>query len=87
MNNKKLKGYATLKEARTAAREKASQHYYSNVLPTPIYLESDGSYSVDKPNDKKAKFVMAIDKAGARYTKVWVDWYGKKREIYKKIKG
>ena len=85
MKKKKLKGYATLKEARAAAREKASTHYYSDVLPTPIFLESDGSYSVDKPNDKKAVFVVAIDKSGARYKKVWVERFGLKREEYKKI--
>ena len=48
-----------------------------------IFLESDGSYSVDKPCDKKVKFVMAVDKSGARYTKEMVrNSFGGKREKY-----
>ena len=50
MKTKKYKRYKTLKEARAVAREKT--HYWY----TDIYLESDGSYSVDKPCDKKVKF-------------------------------
>ena len=52
-----------------------------------IFLESDGSYSVDKPCDKKAKFVMAVDKSGARYTKEMVrNSFGEKREKYVRLK-
>lgn len=61
MKNKKFKGYVSLKEARAKAREIA--HYF----PVPIYLESDGSYSVKSPNDKKAVFHIAVDKSGAKY--------------------
>ena len=81
MKTKKLKGYATLKEARAVAREMTSYYY------TDIYLESDGSHSVGKPCDKKAKFVMAIDKSGAKFTKKFVNnpYFGKRLE-YVKIK-
>ena len=81
MKTKKLKGYKALKEARAVAREMTSYWY------TDIYLESDGSYSVGKPCDKKAVFLMAIDKAGARYTKKYVNHpvFGKRLE-YVRIK-
>ena len=59
MKTKKYKGYKTLKEARAVVRERTHYWYMD------IFLESDGSYSVDKPCDKKAKFVMAVDKSGA----------------------
>ena len=81
MKKKKLKGYLSLKEARAVAREMTS--YYGC---TDIYLESDGSYSVGKPCDKKAKFYCAIDRAGARYTKVWEERYGRKMQVYKRVK-
>lgn len=61
MKEKKLKGYASLKEARQKAREVA------NYFPVPIYFESDGSFSVGHPNDKKAVFYIAVDKSGAKY--------------------
>lgn len=80
MKKKKLKGFATLKEARAIAREMTKYWY------TDIYLESDGSYSVGKPSDKKAVFYCAVDKAGARYTKVWANMYGEKRQVYKRVK-
>ena len=81
MKTKKLKGYKSLKEARAVAREMTSYWY------TDIYQESDGSYSVGKPHDKKAVFLMAIDKAGARYTKKWANHplFGKRLE-YVRIK-
>jgi len=81
MKAKKLKGYKSLKEARAVAREMTKYWY------TDIYQESDGSYSVGKPCDKKAVFLMAIDKAGARYTKKWVNHplFGKRLE-YVRIK-
>lgn len=80
MKKKKLKGYPTLKEARAVARAMTT-YWYTN-----IYLESDGSYSVGKPNDKKAVFFVAIDKSGARYKKTWEERYGRKVEVYKRIK-
>ena len=81
MKTKKYKGYKTLKEARAVAREKT--HYWY----TDIYLESDGSYSVDKPCDKKAKFLMAVDESGAWYTKEMVrNSFGEKREKYIRLK-
>lgn len=82
MKKKKLKGYESLKEARAVARERSAHWWY-----TDIYLESDGSYSVGEPCDKKAVFIMAIDKSGARFTKKWVKnpLYGKRLE-YVRIK-
>ena len=67
MKKKKYKGYVSLKEARAVAREMTKYWY------TDIYQESDGSYSVDKGCDGKAKYLMSIDKSGARYVKKWVD--------------
>lgn len=61
MKSKKMKGYASLKEARQRARE------MSDYFPVPIYLETDGSYSVKFPNDRKAVFYIAVDKSGAKY--------------------
>ena len=80
MKKKKFKGYVSLKEARAVAREMTSYWY------TDIYLESDGSYSVDKPCDKKAKYLCSIDRAGARFTKTYEDYYGYKRWVYKRVK-
>lgn len=81
MKTKKLKGYKSLKEARAVAREMAKYWY------TAIYQESDGSYSVGTPCDKKAVFLMAIDKAGARYVKKWVKSpTGRKHEDFVRIK-
>ena len=78
---KKLKGYATLKEARAVAREQAKYWY------TAIYQESDGSYSVGAPADKKAVFLMAIDKGGNRYVKKWVTSpTGRKYETFVRVK-
>ena len=34
--------------------------------------ESDGSYSVGTPVDKKSKFLFSVDKSGAKYTKKYV---------------
>lgn len=61
MKSKKMKGYSSLKEARHRARE------MSDYFPVPIYLETDGSYSVKFPNDRKAVFYIAVDKSGAKY--------------------
>lgn len=61
MKRKKMKGLASLKEARQKART------ISDYFPIPIYLETDGSYSVKFPNDRKAVFCVAVDKSGARY--------------------
>ena len=78
---KKLKGYESLKEARAIAREQAHYWYAS------IYQESDGSYSVGTPCDKKAVFLMAIDKGGNRYVKKWVTSpAGRKYETYVRVK-
>lgn len=35
-------------------------------------LESDGSYSVGTPADRKSKFLFSVDKSGAKYTKKYV---------------
>lgn len=64
--SKKLKGYEILKEARAIAREQTNYWY------TDIYLESDGSYSVGNPADRKSKFLFSVDKSGAKYTKKYV---------------
>ena len=61
MKRKKMKGLASLKEARQKARA------ISDYFPIPIYLETDGSYSVKFPNDRKAVFCVAVDKSGAKY--------------------
>jgi hypothetical protein len=81
MKNKKFKGYISLKEARKEAREIA------DYFPVPIYLESDGSYSVMFPNDKKAKFHIAIDKSGAKYRigKIRNKYTGKMESGYVKV--
>lgn len=82
MKKKKYKGYASLKEARAVAREMTSYWY------TDIYQESDSSYSVGQPKDKKAKYLMSIDKSGARYTKHYYNhpYYGKDWFDYVRIK-
>lgn len=80
MKKKKLKGFASFKEARAVAREMTKYWY------TDIYQESDGSYSVGKPCDKKAVFFCAIDKAGAKYKKVWREQYGRKMQVYERVK-
>lgn len=80
MKKKKYKGYVSLKEARAVAREMTKYWY------TDIYQESDGSYSVGKPCDGKAVFLMAIDKSGAKYVKKWVDRGFGKRIEYVRIK-
>lgn len=67
MKKKHYKGYVSLKEARAVAREKCSYWYVD------IYKESDGSFSVGKPCDGKAVFLMAVDKSGAKFTKKWVN--------------
>ena len=88
---KKMQGeFETLKEARIAAREMAAKHCvgagYTNYVD--IYQEPDGTFSLGGPTNGRAVFVVAIDKAGARYTKKWqkVVWSNKKQLCYVKIK-
>lgn len=82
MKKKKYKGYVSLKEARAIARDMTTWYY------TDIYQESDGSYSVGSPKDKKSKYLMSIDKSGARYIKKPVNhsYYGNNWFEYIKIK-
>lgn len=81
MKKKHYKGYLSLKEARAVARERCSYWYVD------IYKESDDSYSVGKPCDGKAVFLMAVDKSGAKFTKKWVNnpLFGKRQE-YVRVK-
>lgn len=86
MKTKKLKGYSTLREARQEAR-RIAERCNSRGYCVDIYLESDGSYSVGNPNDKKAVFHIAIDKGGARHTIQRVrDSYGRVMKCYVRIK-
>ena len=80
MKKKKYKGYVSLKEARSVAREMT--HYWY----TDIYQESDGSYSVGKGCDGKSKYLMSIDKSGGQYVKKWVNGCFGKRQEYVRIK-
>ena len=80
MKKKKYKGYLSLKEARAVAREMTKYWY------TDIYQESDGSYSVGKGCDGKAKYLMSIDKSGGRYVKKMVNGCFGKRLEYVRIK-
>ena len=72
MKQKKFKGYSSLKEARAVARAMAT-----GWKIIPIYLESDGSFSVGQPCDKKAKFHIGIDKSGAKFIKKRTHFYGR----------
>lgn len=82
MKGKMCNNYSTLELAKVVARLAGGAPYN----PTPIYLESDGSYSVGKPNDRKAQFYIAIDRGGIEYTKKWLTGFdGKKRHCYVKI--
>ena len=81
--NKKMQGeFMTLKEAREEARQIAGNWY------TDIYQEPDGTFSLRRPTNGKAVFVVAIDKAGSRYTKKWIkDTYNNRKYLgYVKIK-
>jgi hypothetical protein len=80
--NKRMQGeFTTLKEARAAARERARNWY------ADIYKEPDGTFSIGRPTNGKAVFVVAIDKAGARYEKKWIrSFYTNKKHLgYVKI--
>jgi hypothetical protein len=79
---KKTQGeFTTLKEARAAARERAGNW---NVVD--IYQEPDGTFSIGGPTNGRAVFVVAIDKAGARYKKKWLKSYTNKKYLgYVKI--
>jgi hypothetical protein len=84
-NNKKTKKrqgeFMTLKEARAEARNRAGDWYVD------IYQEPDGTFSIRKPTNGKAVFVVAIDKSGARYIEKWknVVWSNQKKLCYVKI--
>lgn len=80
MKKKHLKGYSTIKEARKECRNVSKKG-----LPVPIYIESDGSYSIIAPKDGKASFVEAVDYSGKRYRLIWSRDFGKKRQIYVEI--
>ena len=80
MKKKKYKGYVSLKEARAVAREMTKYWY------TDIYQESDGSYSVGKGCDGKAKYLMSIDKSGGRYVRKMVNVGAGKRLEYVRVK-
>ena len=85
MKKRKFKGYGSLKEARAKARELAETRKWL-YTPVPIFIESDGSFSVEKPCDRKAQFHVAIDKSGAKYAKKWVRQFnGRKIVEYIKV--
>ena len=74
--------YITLKEARHAAQTESMRYKYSHV-PIDIYMESDNTYSIKKPTDTMAKFVMAVDKSGFKWKKAQKKWYdGTKHMAY-----
>ena len=81
-----MTGYLTFKQAAAIARNLAHTKYTSNH-PVAIYKESDGSYSVDTPYDGRAKFEVAIDRAGDRY-KLIIDTLESGRQVryYEKLK-
>lgn len=82
MSKRTYGAYATLKEARAAAREQATT--YSVV---PVYEEPDGSYSIEYPFHKKATLACGIDKSGRRYKLAWVrDYVGQKVQRFQPIK-
>ena len=86
MKKKKLLGYESLKEACKVAREEALENNSSHYNPICIYEESDGSFTIGINHTRKAKFKVAVDKSGARYTKKLVrDYFGKKVERFVKI--
>ena len=62
---KKAKGI-TLKEASVKARQICLD---GKKLYVDIYMESDDSFSIEKPHDKKAKYHFSVDKSGKRYIK------------------
>lgn len=69
---KKLKGIASFKEACMQAREAClAVTYGGKWYHVDIYLESDGSFSLNTPHDKKAKYYCSIDRSGARTQKVY----------------
>ena len=74
--------FETLKEARAEARIRAGYWYVD------IYEEPDGTFSIGGPTNGRAVFIVAIDKAGARYTKKWqrVSWSNQKKLCYVRIK-
>lgn len=84
MKKKKYKGYVSLKEARAVARAVARE--MTKYWYTDIYQESDGSYSVSKGCDGKAKYLMSIDKSGGRYVKKMVNSCFGKRQEYVRVK-
>ena len=82
--NKRLVGYATLKEACMVARNNLLEHkshYFESV-----YVEKDGSYTVGEQHTKNSQFVVAVDKSGTRYIKKWVKENGYKHEKYVPVK-
>ena len=82
--NKRLIGYANLKEACAAARQEALDSRYHYIVS--VYEESDGSFTVGDAHTNKAQFKVAIDKSGARYIKKWVRDNGYKHETFVRIK-
>lgn len=62
--------YKTLKEARAEARAR------SVWRPVDVYQEPNGTYSVGKPLNNNATFVVAVDKSGAKFKKL------NKKDIY-----
>lgn len=86
MKKKKLIGYASLKEACKVAREEALEKNSSHYNPVCVYEESDGSFTIGITHTRKAKFKVAVDKSGARYTKKLVkDYCGRKVERFVRI--
>ena len=74
--------FNTLKEARHAAQTESMRYKYSHV-PIDIYMESDKTYSIKKPTDTMATFVMAVDKSGFKWKKEQVRYYdGTKHKAY-----
>ena len=80
---KKLIGYASMKEACKEARELALEKNSSCYNPICVYEERDGSFTVDYKHTKNAKFKVAVDKSGAKYTKKLVrNYFGQKTEKF-----
>jgi hypothetical protein len=92
--NNSYTGYKTLKEARAAARDIAAKYIIGGqqyncgrewTTYADIYQEPDGTYSINGHLNGNAKYVMTIDKAGAKYKWQTVRRNGKESKELVKI--
>ena len=92
--NNSYTGYKTLKEARAAAREIASTYIVGSqqyrcgrgyTSYAHIYQEPNGTYSINGYLSGKAKYIMTIDKSGAKYKWQVVRYGNEKRRTLVKI--